>query len=190
MKEQEWDIILVSAHIGARTGDGGQNPVNHLWWQGQFYSRTGQDKRYPPFSVTGYGTGEGLSGWNCRHSFGPGDGVNNPYKDIETEDNVRLEKLEQRQRALERRIRKIKQMVMGLQTAVDTCKDDTLRMELQEELDQKSYLLQRQNRAYNDFCQSNGLRPLADRLRIAKWGREQAARARGAAKRYAYLKKG
>lgn len=190
MKEQEWDIILVSAHIGARTGDGGQNPGNHLWWQGQFYSRTGQDKRYPPFSVTGYGTGEGLSGWNCRHSFGPGDGVNNPYKDIETEGNVRLEKLEQRQRALERRIRKIKQMVMGLQTAVDTCKDDTLRMELQEELDQKSYLLQRQNRAYNDFCQSNGLRPLADRLRIAKWGREQAAKARGAAKRYAYLKKG
>lgn len=190
MKEQEWDIILVSAHIGARTGDGGHNPGNHLWWQGQFYSRTGQDKRYPPFSVTGYGTGEGLSGWNCRHSFGPGDGVNNPYKDIETEDNVRLEKLEQRQRALERRIRKIKQMVMGLQTAVDTCKDDTLRMELQEELDQKSYLLQRQNRAYNDFCQSNGLRPLADRLRIAKWGREQAAKARGAAKRYAYLKKG
>lgn len=190
MKEQEWDIILVSAHVGARTGDGGQNPGNHLWWQGQFYSRTGQDKRYPPFSVTGYGTGEGLSGWNCRHSFGPGDGVNNPYKDVETEDNVRLEKLEQRQRALERRIRKIKQMVMGLQTAVDTCKDDTLRMELQEELDQKSYLLQRQNRAYNDFCQSNGLRPLADRLRIAKWGREQAARVRGAAKRYAYLKKG
>lgn len=190
MKEQEWDIILVSAHIGARTGDGGQNPGNHLWWQGQFYSRTGQDKRYPPFSVTGYGTGEGLSGWNCRHSFGPGDGVNNPYKDIETEDNARLEKLEQRQRALERRIRKTKQMVMGLQTAVDTCKDDTLRMELQEELDQKSYLLQRQNRAYNDFCQSNDLRPLADRLRIAKWGREQAAKARGAAKRYAYLKKG
>lgn len=190
MKEQEWDIILVSAHIGARTGDGGQNPGNHLWWQGQFYSRTGQDKRYPPFSVTGYGTGEGLSGWNCRHSFGPGDGVNNPYKDIETEDNVRLEKLEQRQRALERRIRKTKQIVMGLQTAVDTCKDDTLRMELQEELDQKSYLLQKQNRAYNDFCQSNGLRPLADRLRIAKWGREQAAKARGAAKRYAYLKKG
>lgn len=190
MKEQEWDIILVSAHIGARTGDGGQNPGNHLWWQGQFYSRTGQDKRYPPFSVTGYGTGEGLSGWNCRHSFGPGDGVNNPYKDIETEDNVRLEKLEQRQRALERRVRKTKQLVMGLQTAVDTCKDDTLKMELQEELDQKSYLLQRQNRAYNDFCQSNGLRPLADRLRIAKWGREQAAKARGAAKRYAYLKKG
>ena len=188
MKEQEWDIILVSAHIGARTGDGGQNPGNHLWWQGQFYSRTGKDKRFPPFSVTGYGTGEGLGGWNCRHSFGPGDGINNPYKDIETADNVRMEKLEQRQRALERRIRKTKQAVMGLQTAVENCKDDALRFELQAGLDRKSYLLQKQNKAYNEYCKTNDLRPLADRLKIAKWGREQAAKARGAAKRYEHLK--
>ena len=184
MKEQEWDIILVSAHIGARTGDGGQNPGNHLWWQGQFYSRTGKDKRFPPFSVTGYGTGEGLSGWNCRHSFGPGDGVNNPYKDIQTADNERMEKLEQRQRALERRIRKTKQAVMCLQTAVENCKDDALRFELQAELDRKSYLLQKQNAAYKDYCKQNDLRELQDRLMIAKWNRQSAAKARGAAKRY------
>ena len=188
MKEQEWDIILVSAHIGARTGDGGANPGNHLWWQGQFYSRTGQDKRFPPFSLTGYGTGEGLGGWNCRHSFGPGDGVNNPYKDIQTADNERMEKLEQRQRALERRIRKTKQAVMGLQTAVENCKDDALRFELQAELDRKSYLLRKQNKAYNEYCKANELRPLADRLKIARWGREQAAKARGAARRYENLK--
>ena len=72
MEEMDWDIILVSAHIGARTGDGGQNPGNHLWWQGQFYSRSGTDKRFPPFSQTGYGTGEGLCGWNCRHSLAVG----------------------------------------------------------------------------------------------------------------------
>lgn len=184
MKEQEWDIILVSAHIGARTGDGGANPGNHLWWQGQFYSRTGQDKRFPPFSLTGYGTGEGLGGWNCRHSFGPGDGVNNPYKDIQTADNERMEKLEQRQRALERRIRKTKQAVMGLQTAVENCKDDALRFELQSELDRKSYLLQKQNAAYKDYCKQNDLRELQDRLMIAKWNRQSAAKARGAAKRY------
>ena len=188
MKEQEWDIILVSAHIGARTGDGGANPGNHLWWQGQFYSRTGQDKRFPPFSLTGYGTGEGLGGWNCRHSFGPGDGVNNPYKDIQTADNERMEKLEQRQRALERRIRKTKQAVMVLQTAVENCKDDALRFELQAELDRKSYLLRKQNKAYNEYCKANELRPLADRLKIARWGREQAAKARGAARRYENLK--
>lgn len=184
MEEMEWDTILVSAHLGARTGDGGQNPGNHLWWQGKFYSRTGQDKRFPPFSVTGYGTGEGLCGWNCRHSFGSGDGENNPYKDIQTADNEKIEKLEQHQRALERRIRKTKRIVAGMQTAVEACQDPQAKAELQMQLDKKSFLLQHQNKAYNDFCKENELRPLADRLSIARWGREQAAKARGAARRY------
>nr|DAG86510.1 MAG TPA: minor capsid protein [Caudoviricetes sp.] len=185
MKEMDWDIILVSAHIGARTGDGGQNPGNHLYWQGSFYSRTGRDKRFPNFyEVTGYGTGEGLCGWNCRHSFGSGDGVNNPYKDIQTADNVRMEKLEQRQRALERRVRKTKREVMGLQEAVEKCQDDAARFELQQILDRKSYLLSKQNKAYSEFCKENDLRPLNERLQIARWSREQAAKARGAARRY------
>lgn len=185
MEEMDWDIILVSAHIGARTGDGGQNPGNHLWWQGQFYSRTGKDKRFPNFyEVTGYGTGVGLSGYNCRHSFGSGDGVNNPYSDIHTADNVRMEKLEQRQRTIERRVRKTKREVMGLQEAVDKCQDEAARFELQQTLDRKSYLLSRQNKAYNEFCKENSLRPLSERLQIAQWNREQAAKARGAARWY------
>ena len=185
MEEMDWDIILVSAHIGARTGDGGQNPGNHLWWQGQFYSRAGKDKRFPDFyKSTGYRTGEGLCGWNCRHSFGSGDGVNNPYKDIQTADNYRIEKLEQRQRALERRVRKTKREVMGLQEAVEKCKDDAAKFELQQVLDRKSHLLQRQNKAYSDFCKENDLRPINERLQIAKWSREQAAKARAAANRY------
>lgn len=189
MEEMDWDIILVSAHIGARTGDGGQNPGNHLWWQGQFYSRTGRDKRFPNFyEHTGYGTGEGLCGWNCRHSFGSGDGVNNPYKDIQTADNVRMEKLEQRQRALERRVRKTKREVMGLQEAVEKCQDEAAKFELQQTLDRKSYLLSRQNKAYSDFCKENDLRPLQERLQVAKWSREQAAKARGAARRYSSSK--
>lgn len=184
MEEMDWDIILVSAHIGARTGDGGQNPGNHLWWQGQFYSRTGKDKRFPPFSHTGYGTGEGLCGWNCRHSFGSGDGVNNPYKDIQTADNYKVEQLEKRQRTLERRIRKTKREVMGMQEAVDKCKDESVKFEMQLDLDRKSYLLQRQNKAYNEFCKTNDLRTQQERLQIARWNREQAAKARGAARRY------
>ena len=184
MEEMDWDIILVSAHIGARTGDGGQNPGNHLWWQGQFYSRTGKDKRFPPFSHTGYGTGEGLCGWNCRHSFGSGDGVNNPYKDIQTADNYKVEQLEKRQRTLERRIRKTKREVMGMQEAVDKCKDESVKFEMQLDLDRKSYLLQRQNKAYNEFCKENDLRTQQERIQIARWNREQAAKARGAARRY------
>lgn len=185
MEEMDWDIILVSAHIGARTGDGGQNPGNHLWWQGQFYSRTGRDKRFPNFyERTGYGTGEGLCGWNCRHSFGSGDGVNNPYADIQTADNVRMETLEKRQRLLERRVRKTKREVMGLQEAVEKCQDEAAKFELQQTLDRKSYLLSRQNKAYSEFCKENDLRPLNERLQIARWSREQAAKARGAARRY------
>ena len=191
MEEMDWDIILVSGHIGARTGDGGQNPGNHLWWQGQFYSRTGRDKRFPDFyEHTGYGTGEGLCGWNCRHSFGSGDGENNPYKDILNSDNYRMETLEKRQRLLERRVRKTKREVMGLQEAVEKCQDEAAKFELQQALDRKSYLLSRQNKAYNDFCEQNGLRRQSERLQIARWQREQAAKARGAARRYQNAKGG
>lgn len=187
MEEMDWDIVLVSAHVGARTGDGGQNPGNHAWWQGQYFSRTGKDKRFPDFKEsTGYGTIEGLCGVNCRHSFGSGTGEakDNPYKDILTEDNYKVEQAEKRQRELERRIRKTKRAVLGLQEAVDGCKDEQAKFSLQQELDRKSYILQRQNKAYNEYCKDNDLRPLADRLRIAQWSREQATRARGAARRY------
>ena len=118
MEEMEWDTILVSAHVGARTGDGGMNPTNHLWWQGRFYSRTGKDKRYPDFrETTGYGTGEGLCGWNCRHSFGTGDGINNPFDidSIKKADNYKAESLQKRQRTLERRIRNSKGDLQNIQ---------------------------------------------------------------------------
>ena len=187
MKEMDWDIILVSAHLGARTGDGGMNPGNHLWWQGQFYSRTGRTKEYPDFkATTGYGTGEGLCGWNCRHSFGPGDGINNPFadKDIAYADNYKIEKMQQRQRMLERRIRDTKRKVQNMQTAVDNCKDEKLKFELQQKLDRKSYTLSKQNKAYKQYCKDNNLKEYTERLKVAKWDRQQAAKAAGAARRY------
>ena len=187
MKEMDWDIVLVSAHLGARTGDGGMNPGNHLWWQGQFYSRTGRTKEYPDFkTATGYGTGEGLCGWNCRHSFGPGDGINNPFseKDIAYADNYKIEKLQQRQRTLERRIRDSKRKVQNLQTAVDNCKDEKLKFELQQKLDRKAYTLSQQNKAYKKYCADNNLKQYAERLKVARWDRQQAAKAAGAARRY------
>ena len=185
MEEMDWDIILTSAHLGARTGDGGMNPGNHLWWQGQFFSRTGRTPGYPLFvPSTGYGTVEGLCGANCRHSFGPGDGENNPFKDIGYEDNYKVEELNKRQRTLERRIRKTKRAVMTLKTAVDSAQDEKLKFELDQDYQRKSALLQRQNKAYSDFCQQNNLKKLSDRIQIAKWDRQQAADARGAAKRY------
>lgn len=185
MIEMDWDIVLTSAHLGARTGDGGNNPSNHLWWQGQFFSRTGRTPQFPDFiKSTGYGTIEGLCGVNCRHSFGPGDGVNNPFADIDTEDNNRIEQLNKRQRELERRIRKTKQGLVGAKTAIDAIQDKELKFELQQMYDQKAAILRKQNEAYNTFCKDNDLKKLSERLSIAKWNREQAAAANGAATRY------
>ena len=185
MKEMDWDIILVSSHLGARVGDGGKNPGNHSWWQGKFYSRTGRDKRFPDFvSSTGYGSITGLSGVNCRHSFGTGDGENNPFEQYDTEENRKAYEKQQRQRTLERRIRDSKRKVQNLQTAVDNCKDEKLKFELQQKLDRKSYTLSQQNKAYKQYCNDNNLKEYAERLKVAKWDRQQAAKAAGAARRY------
>lgn len=192
MKEMDWDIVLVSAHLGARTGDGGQNPGNHLWWQGQFYSLAGKTKGYPLFAeTTGYGTVTGLCGANCRHSFGPGDGVNNPFtdKDIAYADNYKIEKMQQRQRTLERRVRDTKRKLQNMQTAIDNCKNEKLKFELQQDFDRKSYLLKKQNAAYKQYCEENNLKPYNERLQVAKWNREQAMKAAGAARRYQNAKK-
>jgi len=63
------DLVETTAHPGARTGEG---VGNHAGWQGKIYSISGITSGYPDFyTETGYGTGPGLCGWNCRHSFFP-----------------------------------------------------------------------------------------------------------------------
>lgn len=58
------DLVETTAHAGARP--------SHALWQGQIFSRSGKSTKYPDFrAATGYGTGAGLGGWNCRHSYHP-----------------------------------------------------------------------------------------------------------------------
>lgn len=188
MEEMGWDIILVSSHLGARVTEK-EDYTNHSWWQGKFYSKSGNDKRFPPFSVCGMGNVQGIHGANCRHSHGPGDGENNPFEQYGSEENRKAYELQQRQRALERRIRKTKREVMGLKTAVDNAQDEKLKFELDMDYQKKAALLQKQNKAYNDFCEENNLKRLSDRIRIARWDRQRAAAARGAATRYENARK-
>ena len=62
--EMDSDLVETTAHSGARP--------SHARWQGQVFSRSGKSKKFPDFRrATGYGTGPGLGGWNCRHSFHP-----------------------------------------------------------------------------------------------------------------------
>lgn len=185
MEERDWDLIRVSAHLGARYGDGGENPGNHYWWQGKLYSRTGRDKRYPDFiSSTGYGSGEGLCGWNCRHSYGPGDPDHNPYKEYDAEENKKAYDISQKQRKIERTIRADKLKVKGLREAIDCAEDKTLKKELSEDYEKASARLSTHNAEYNHFCESNGLKRYDDRLSIAKWNRSEAMKAVHAAKYY------
>ena len=183
MEEMNWDIILVSSHLGARVTDK-EDYTNHYWWQGKFYSKSGKDKRFPPYSECGFGKVQGIQGSNCRHSHGPGDGVHNPFKDYDSEENRKMYEKQQRQRTLERRIRDTKREVMGLKEAVDKEKHKPTKFELDLQYQKKAALLAKQNKAYNDYCASNNLRTRADRIKIAKWDRKQASAARGAAQRY------
>lgn len=184
MKEREWDLVRVTAHIGARYGDGGENPGNHFWWQGKLYSRTGKTPGYPLFEEsTGYGTGEGLCGWNCRHSFGPGDPDHNPFKEFDSEENKKVFDLSQKQRSAEARIRRTKTKLLGLREAINAAEDPTVKATLEDEYGKAARLLRKQNAFYNEFCEKNKLKKLSDRLSVAKWTRSEAARATAAARK-------
>lgn len=177
MDEYDVDLVITSSHLGARP--------SHQVWQGQIFSRSGKGK-YPNFvESTGYGSVSGLCGANCRHSFSPYfEGMDNPYDKFDSEENKQQYETEQYQRTLERRIRHTKRETMGLKEAVDDCKDDRLKFELDMEYQKKSALLAKQNTAYNDYCERNNLKRRSDRISIAQWDRKQAAQARGAAQRY------
>lgn len=119
-----------------------------------------------------------------RHSFSPYfEGGNNPYEQYDTEENQKAFELQQRQRTLERRIRESKREVMGLKTALDNAPESG-KIDFEREYQRKSALLQKRNKAYNEFCEQNNLKKLSERITIARWDRAQAAAARGAAKRW------
>ena len=124
----------VTAHSGARTGNG---VANHAGWQGKVYSRSGNSLKYPSLRVaTGYGTGAGLGGWNCRHSFFPFiEGASERAYDDDELKALKAPKYEyngkkmteyeatQRQRYIERQIRRYKREVAGLDAAGIDCTD-------------------------------------------------------------------
>ena len=178
MDEMGVDLVLVSSHLGARP--------SHQVWQGKVYSRSGRSNKYPDFvSSTGYGTVGGLCGANCRHNFSPYfEGMKNPFDDYDSKENLEQYEKEQYQRTLERRIRKTKREVMGLKEGVESAPSEQAKFALDMEYQRKAALLAKQNNAYQECCSNNSLKPLQERLQIARWDRQQAAAARGAAQRY------
>lgn len=96
------DLMLISSHLGAR-------PLCYPY-QGKIYSRSGNSKKYPPFSSTSYGEKAGLFGINCGHypiPYVEGMNTNNMPK-YGKEENDKEYKEKQKQRYLEREVRKAK----------------------------------------------------------------------------------
>ena len=64
------DYVEVSAHWGAREGEG---HANHAGWQGKVYRVQGSDGEHENLEMaTGYPSDpKGLCGYNCRHTFYP-----------------------------------------------------------------------------------------------------------------------
>ena len=117
------DLVEVSAHIGARNRDGVNAWSNHEAWQGKIYKLHGSTDEYPNFYDTcGYGEADGICGINCRHSFYPYfEGAEARYSKDELDDmkdkdveyngqKMSQYEAEQRQRGIERNIRKYKRL--------------------------------------------------------------------------------
>lgn len=70
MEQTGAEYVEVSAHWGARTGEG---HANHAGWQGKVYKVDGSDGVYGNLEQeTGYPSDPaGLHGYNCRHTFYP-----------------------------------------------------------------------------------------------------------------------
>lgn len=172
------DIVEVDAHAGARP--------DHAQWQGKWYSLSGKSKKYPSLkAVTGYGTVTGLKGANCRHDFYPViEGISEPSYTEEELKNIDPPPFEyngktytyyeatQRQRAMERSMRKTKREIL----AADATDD-------KDRFTEKSVLLRRQKEEYGRFSKAAGLLTRNERAQVGEFGRSAASRTVWAAKK-------
>lgn len=97
------NLVEVTSHMGARP--------SHAQWQGRIYWRKEKYKNYQNFELaTGYGRGDGLGGWNCRHSFFPYfEGLSSKsFEHYRTGENKERYELDQEQRYNERMVREWK----------------------------------------------------------------------------------
>ena len=170
------------------TAHGGARP-SHAEWQGKRFHRGGavdyKGKHYPDFeAATGYGTGAGLCGWNCRHTFfavfpelgDPPAWTRDQLEELNARDiewggkkYTRYE-INQMQRARERNVRRWKKRYLAEDAAgVDTT-DSAVRLKAA-----------RQSLA--EFAQATGGRVDSARTSVPKFGRSEGSKAAWAARR-------
>ena len=171
------------------TAHGGARP-SHAEWQGRQFHRGGavdyMGKHYPDFeAATGYGTGTGLCGWNCRHTFfavfpelgAPPAWTRDQLEELNAR-NIEYNgkkytryEINQMQRVRERSVRRWKKRYLAEDAAGLDTTDSAVRLKTA-----------RQSLA--EFAQATGGRVDSARISVPKFGRSEASRANWAAKDY------
>ena len=173
MKELECEYVETTAHAGARP--------DHQEWQGQVFCYKGKSDKYPDFvEKTRYGYGDGLGGYNCRHSFYPFfPGISKRAYSEEHLNNIDPEPFEydgktytyyealQRQRKLETSIRQKKRELITYNAAG-----------LKDDFNNSSILLNRLKSEYKSFSNAGDLTVRNDLMQVYKYGQSIAQKAR------------
>ena len=182
MDEMNVEFVETSAHGGARP--------SHAEWQGRRFHRGGAvdylGKHYPDFEqATGYGTGAGLCGWNCRHTFfavfpelgDPPTWMEESLQELNArniEYNGKLYtqyEVNQMQRARERNVRKWKKRYLAESAAGSDTTDSAVRLKAARQ-------------SLSEFAKATGGRVDSARVSVPKFGRSEASKAGWAAKDY------
>lgn len=182
-KEMGSELVEVTAHLGARP--------SHAEWQGQIYSLKKGHPKYPYFyDATGYGTGDGLGGWNCRHSFFPyfeGLSVTANAPTFSKEENLEEYTNTQKQRAYEHSIRKSKRELVALDSARQEASPE-LRAKLDREFERKSVTLKKREARLEEHLKATGLLPDNSRVRVDGFGKSVSQKAVWAVTNYGSVK--
>ena len=197
------EYVLVSAHPGARYDKKDPTGISsHDHWQGKAYKIIGSEPGFPNLlESTGYTidteTGKGtvvnllgLHGYNCRHSHGPWrKGMVNKYIDENGNVNINADESQnlydlQKQRFLEREIRKTKREIMTKKQELDMIAETDVKEILQPQYDKLAYKLRMQNKRLQSFCKNNDLQLQGDRTKVSGFNRKQSAIANGRATAY------
>lgn len=161
-----------TAHAGARP--------SHAEWQGQVFKIEGSGGGYRNFyEATGYGTGEGLCGWNCRHSFYPfWPNVSKPAYTKERLKEYTKEKYEyngkklteydctQIERSLERNIRERKRILAGYDSYINSTTSDGDAAFFKEEFSRESVKLKDKEKELKEFCKQTNRRVKTERTAV------------------------
>lgn len=175
MDEMNVEFVGTSAHGGARP--------SHAEWQGRRFHRGGAvdylGKHYPDFEqATGYGTGAGLCGWNCSHTFFAvfpelGDPPTWTEESLQELNARNIEyngkmytqyEINQMQRARERNVRKWKKRYLAESAAGSDTTDSAVRLKAA-----------RQSLA--EFAQATGGRVDSARTSVHGFGRSASSKA-------------